>query len=416
MHRKYLTTLLAGVLMLACLPATAFASKRDAIRIGRAVRARHMPHGTIINPTYLSPTSDTIDHYGRGGDSAIWTGHYLAAEAFRYRVTGNKKALANAAAAVEGIRSLVDVTGTDTLARCRLPVAWEDGVNERFIVREEAGHGVYTSTYAGEPNYWIGNTSRDQYVGVFFGLGVAHEVFGPLDDERFGPVIRDVVTRMLAKLLEDDWSVRMPDGAISTTFVGRFDQQLALLQLGRQMNPQRFGAAYDDYRRRYSDLVRVPIALDCTETHESYFKFNLDYITMYTLITREEDGPARRDYVSAYRLLRSATRSHGNAYFNVIDLAIQGPNGEREAETAALMNAWLERPARDEWVDLRGVEQACGPDRSCEPIDVELRVRTDFLWQRSPFLLYGGGAGTIETAGIDYLLPFWMARRYGVAV
>jgi hypothetical protein len=41
-------------------------------------------------------------------------------------------------------------------------------------------------------------------------------------------------------------------------------------------------------------------------------------------------------------------------------------------------------------------------------------VRTDFLWQRSPFQLVGGGIGNIETAGIDYILPYWMARYYGV--
>ncbi|MBI3281058.1 MAG: hypothetical protein HYZ57_14580, partial [Acidobacteria bacterium] len=47
-------------------------------------------------------------------------------------------------------------------------------------------------------------------------------------------------------------------------------------------------------------------------------------------------------------------------------------------------------------------------------IPVAERVRTDFLWQRSPFLLYGGGAGTIESAGIDFILPYWMGRYYGM--
>ena len=44
------------------------------------------------------------------------------------------------------------------------------------------------------------------------------------------------------------------------------------------------------------------------------------------------------------------------------------------------------------------------------------RVNTNFLRQRSPFLFYCNprGDGTIEFAGIDYLLPYRMARRYGV--
>ncbi len=73
----------------------------------------------------------------------------------------------------------------------------------------------------------------------------------------------------------------------------------------------------------------------------------------------------------------------------------------------------LERPRRDEWVDLRDEVPMCGEDRACFPIPVKDRVRTDFLWQRSPFLAYGGGAGTIASPGVDYVLPYWMARYFG---
>jgi len=77
--------------------------------------------------------------------------------------------------------------------------------------------------------------------------------------------------------------------------------------------------------------------------------------------------------------------------------------------------AWLRRPQRDGRVDWKGVYPACGSeDRACAPLRVEDRVRTDFLWQRSPFLPVGGGYGTIEGAGLDYLLPYWMARYYEV--
>ncbi len=63
-------------------------------------------------------------------NSALWTGHYLAAEAFRYAVTKAPDALTNARAAVAGIESLVDVTGSDVLARCIVPMAspYEAGI------------------------------------------------------------------------------------------------------------------------------------------------------------------------------------------------------------------------------------------------------------------------------------------------
>jgi uncharacterized protein (TIGR03437 family) len=43
-----------------------------------------------------------------------------------------------------------------------------------------------------------------------------------------------------------------------------------------------------------------------------------------------------------------------------------------------------------------------------------MRPATDFLWQRDPFQLAGGGSGLIESAGIDYILPYWMGRAFGV--
>src|SRR2546430_790092 len=51
----------------------------------------------------------------------------------------------------------------------------------------------------------------------------------------------------------------------------------------------------------------------------------------------------------------------------------------------------------------------------CPTVSVPLRPPADFVWQVSPFQLAGGQSGTIESAGIDYILPYWMARYYSVA-
>jgi uncharacterized protein (TIGR03437 family) len=51
---------------------------------------------------------------------------------------------------------------------------------------------------------------------------------------------------------------------------------------------------------------------------------------------------------------------------------------------------------------------------ACRPIPVPLRPPDTFLWELSPFQLAGGGIGIIESSGVDYILPYWMARYYGV--
>jgi len=246
---------------------------------------------------------------------------------------------------------------------------------------------------------------------VLFGLGTAFDLV-PRDVQI---TISAVGTRMLNFLLRNSWNVRMPDGSISTTFTGRPDQQLTVLQIGRRINPSSFGTTYSLYRFFQAATVGVPIGVEVLDDHNSYFKFNLDTINFYNLI-RFESSSYKTFYDQAYNVLRRTTDDHGNAHFNMIDRALRGANADRDSATADYLRQWLTRPRRDPYIDLRGTYAACGEDRACSPIPISDRVRTDFLWQRSPFLLYGGGAGLIEGAGIDYILPYWMARYYGVPV
>jgi hypothetical protein len=245
---------------------------------------------------------------------------------------------------------------------------------------------------------------------VFFGLA---EAFDLVTDAGLRSEISSLGTRMLSFLLGNGWNVRMPDGSVSTTFAIRADQQLTLLQIGRRINPARFDTTYGFYRFFQAGKVGIPIAAEVLDDHDSYFKFNLDTINFYNLI-RLESSSYRWFYDQAYNVLRRTTDDHGNAHFNMIDRALRGPDSARDAATISYLNDWLLRPRRDPYIDLRGIYPACGPDRACSPIPIVDRVRTDFLWQRSPFLLFGGGDGLIEGAGIDYILPYWMGRFYGV--
>ncbi|MGH9659655.1 MAG: hypothetical protein ACRD96_13990, partial [Bryobacteraceae bacterium] len=369
----------------------------DAVAISENIQRRHLPFGTILDPRFRAPDSDEIEGYNRCGDSAIWTGHYLAAEAYRWRVTRSPAALDNARRALAGLRLLVDVTGTGVLARCVVPA------NSPFaegLLSEEAHHG---HTLNGGL-YWVGNTSRDQYSGVFFGLAAAFEM---IEDNAVRTEARDLATRMLDFLLDHNWAVVMPDGQPSTVFWGRADQQLALLQIGRRLNPGRFGSTYRWFAFFNAAGTIPPVSLEVLDKHHSYFKFNLDSINLFHLIRYEDSSFYRSFYNKAYEILRNTTDGHGNAHFNMLDRGVRGANAARDEETVRLLAEWLTRPRRDPYVDLRAEFAACGEDdRACDVIPVPRRVTTGFLWERSPFQLYGGGEGRIEGAGIDYILPY----------
>src|SRR5687768_18016820 len=96
---------LLAVLMLA-LALPAIASEQDALAISARIWQVKMPYGTVMNPIFQSPDSEIVRTYDNGMDSAIWTGHYLAAESYRYAVTRDPAALENVRNALTGIENL----------------------------------------------------------------------------------------------------------------------------------------------------------------------------------------------------------------------------------------------------------------------------------------------------------------------
>src|SRR5207237_5497442 len=154
----------------------------------------------------------------RRGDAAIWAGRCLGAESFRYAVTKSADALDAVRNALNGVQSLVDVTSPldpDVLARSWVP---QNSPYLDKITADEGHNGMYPSTYNGQAVYWIGNTSRDQYSGVFLGLATAYDL---VPDAALRAQVSALVTRMLDYLIAHGWSVQMPNGQSPTPVMGR---------------------------------------------------------------------------------------------------------------------------------------------------------------------------------------------------
>ncbi len=349
-----------------------------------------MPFGTIFDPFFVSPDSDQIAGYTRCGDSALWTGGFLAAEAFRYKVTRSADALDNVRTALAGLKGLTDITFDNRLARCMVLASSPYATG---IQNEEAHNTIHQAP----PWFWVDNTSRDQMVGAFFGLGAAYDL---VDDAAVKAGIGDLATRLIRFIADHQWS---PNDDISNTFMLRPEELQMLLQVARHVNPSNTISG-PFFVPPVDSAVRFDV-----QDNSSYFKFNLDYMTFYHLIRLQNNDDNR----SAYKIVRNYTASHQNAFFDIIDRALEGPDAGRDAEMRSLLEQWLERPKRDVPVDLSQTVPTCGVE-ACQPIPIPMRVTTDFLWQRDPFQLKGGGNGFIESPGIDYILPYWMARYYGV--
>ncbi len=406
MSRKALLTLALTAFAALLLPDSLLASEADALAIDANIQAIHLPYGTILDPVFASTTSTQITGYTRCGDSALWTGNYLAAESFRFAVTQDAAALSNVKSALAGLQSLVDVTGHGYLARCAFPA---NSPYAAGISSEESSNGVFHNG----SQVWIGNTSRDQYSGVLFGLVNAYDL---VNDPGVHTSSANLISQLVGNLSDNNWTIFFPDFIPFVqdhvlTYALRQDQELAALQIARHVNPARFGTIYAQQSAASLASVATPIGFD-TLSDNSYFKFNLDSINLYSLI-RLDSGAEDSTYRAAYAALRAHTASQQNAFFNMIDRALNGPDVTRDQQTLVMLDQWLARPRRDVYVDLSGAVPVCGA-QACSPVPVNLRPPTDFLWQRSPYQLAGGGQGLVEGAGIDYILPYWMARYYGL--
>jgi hypothetical protein len=401
--KKALFLLLAGA---AC---AALAAEVDALAISANIVARHMPHGPVMDPVFTTPDSDEIRSYSRCGDAGVWTGHFLAAESFRYAVTKSPDALANIKSAMQGIRQLLDVTGNNLLARCAFP---ENSPYANDIIGEEGtNHPIYTGFVDGAKWYWAGDTSRDQITGAMFGLTAAWNL---VNDPEVRAADAWLASRIINYLLGHGWVTFNPDGAPVTTFWGRADEQLMVLKLGTRQSSH-YSTQYRILSLTTSPEAIVAVGVDATDPYGSYYKFNLDAVTMWSALTSGDNSFITSSFNTAYKIFRAVTVDHQNVFFDLVDRAVKGPDAERDQRIRDGLDQWLLRPRRNVWVDNTLSVPTCGDGtRACDPIPVPQRVTTDFIWQRNPFQLAGGGDGTIETAGIDYILPYWMARYYGV--
>ncbi|MGZ8701014.1 MAG: hypothetical protein ACXWZY_01840 [Gaiellaceae bacterium] len=351
---------------------------------------QHLPHGAILSidckPVRADPNAKGCPEYSWTGeaDSALWTGHYLAAEAFRY-ASGDLAALPRVEKALAGVERLFWVTGDTAvvdkkratvsdphglLARTAMPAAvrgrmpavpyTRKQLAERkcYYVRPEGGWLAGGKPYsrlalvpkqlrdAATPvgQVWHGwgcaddhPVSKDQYAGVFYGLAMAHRLVPVLSvQERTGRLIRDALDFLLA----NGWNVRVPPkNRYETTFLGDFPKQLAFLRIGATV----LGGKYLDQYLQLSPASAhtwIPIWFSAIDPVLQYYKFNLSHAALAPALLLEDDLGRRAGFAQAHAMMWRAVRHHRNAYFGLTRLLAQLP-AEREA-FAQTTTPWLD--------------------------------------------------------------------------
>ena len=93
-----------------------------AVMLENNYQAYHCVNGIIWEARYAEATDEQPTQYGNGGDSAIFTGFYLAGAVYRFLTTGQTHDLDAVFEAARGLHILTHVSGTPgVIARCAFP-------------------------------------------------------------------------------------------------------------------------------------------------------------------------------------------------------------------------------------------------------------------------------------------------------
>jgi len=293
-------------------------------------RTYHLPLDTIVDVVFF--TNNSPRGYDGKGDSPIWTGYFLASEAFRYAVTKNDSALNYIKRAALGLQRLITISGEPGyLVRFAVPknetylasALWFDffGTSNRFDV-----------AYQGENWTYEDQTSRDQNIGIMFGFGIVYDLLK--DDlspkaQEICQIIKTNVELVLDYFIKVDWIVVDVEGQSKMGadfksgmfFTGPGSVAiLAFLKVGELVNPTKYGPLYYDYaiKRGWADQT---YDWNDMNVNWQYYSLNLNHATFFTLLRLEKDPILKGIYQNAYdQSLWRLVKYHRNAFFNLIYL------------------------------------------------------------------------------------------------
>jgi len=422
----------------------------------------NMPHGLVYEVISDTPVNDSwMEAFSPGGsgspgthslslataDSAIWTGHYLAALAYRYKVKQDSQSLAYVDKALKGIEILFAANGnTGLLARFAAPLNSPVGQQINADPPNDQGYGhlergtqrkiFLLKNDQGVDVEWISHQgtngiSRDQYTGVMLGLRTAYDM---VDDQSIKDRINYLTTIALDYLIREDWIItedrNLTTGGTPTPWATVPYQKITFLTIGNHITGGNYQQQLDD-AYGLLNVAWFSSAISSLSPLDGYYKNNLFYANMLSYLAIEKDPARREKMMEGVRIADYYTGHHANAWFNLVRASYDPANKQVYLEQASeifrlrLFGGHRHLPTEgfQQYVTSSNIayEDVLFPlddePRSIpiEPLYPAIRINGEFVWQRNPYELvtFDSNSGYIEQIGGDLSLIYWMLRAEG---
>lgn len=382
-------------------------------------------------------------------NDGLFTGLYCASQCFRYKVTGEEEAKKNAKRAVEAMIKLTEVTGKKGFtARAT-----------RYSHEENFGTGNREEWHYCESNpdcEWLGETSSDEMTGHYFAYGI---YFDLVADKKEKKKIAEVVRTITDHIIDNNFHLTDVDG-VPTTWANwepdllnnddrwYYERGTNSLEILSFLKTTYHVTGDEKYNKVYEMLIKKHhYAMNCMQykvedAHLAHIDDQLDFTNIYPLITYTEDNAHKEIFKMGLTHHFDYERVERSPMFNVIYGALTENycDIENAARSLSEMNLDLVRwpvynsHRKDLVWDYEPEEMGCPPQLKY-PVEYSARVLVHY--DGNQMVCDSGAEEFIEinsktvnrtstlpgTAGANgmraeqpyiYLLPYWMARYYGL--
>lgn len=407
-----------------------FTLAEKAVIYDRKIRQRHIRYGLCSELRLREPGDPTTAALIDTDNDGTWSSLYLASQAFRYAVTGEEEARAQAWETFDALERLQSITGLDGFpARTFERRGFKVSDPERWRP-------------APDPRWeWKGHTSSDEVTCQTFAYAVLHEVAARTPPERAR--IAAAYDRIAAHIVRNNYALVDVDG--QPTLWGRWNpeyvnaypstvgdrrlnsaEMIAFLQLafrltGKELYRERAYDLFDrhGYLRNITNSMALlrPTPGVVYQGNDMGSEWNhsddqLAFYNYWTLFRYGFDDSLRRLYALAIRDHWQLERVERNPSWNFIHAMSGAPQPDLEGAVWTLRNYPLDLVT---WT----VQNSHRRDLNRLSLNFRRQETSELLppderplqrWNGNPFTLDGGDGGHTELAGDEFLLPYWMGR------
>ncbi|HWQ33680.1 MAG TPA: hypothetical protein VNQ79_12575 [Blastocatellia bacterium] len=387
------------------------------------VRARHVRHGLTADSLLLVPGDLSSNKTVSSDNDGLWTAMYVAAECFRYKVTGEAEAREFARQGMQALIRLEAITGIPGFPARSFIKIGED---------IQPQDGEWHTTPDGQWR-WKGDTSSDEIVGHYFVWPIYYDLVADENEKRQISALSDRVTTHILdnnyQLIDVDgkrtrWGFWGPDEIWNDPDETglRALHILAHLRVAMHLTVDaqkraRYQAAYDELmtKHRYHLLTRNQKIM--VPGHINHSDDELAFLSYYPLLRYETDAKLREVYLQSLERSWQIERPERNPLWNFIYAVGSGSQDFDRAEAVLTL-----RQIPMELIEWT-VTNSHRLDVAFDPMNDRFKRRQSLIvlpydelpmtkWNGNPYNLDGGNGGRSEDDGAYFLLPYWMGRYH----